>query len=232
MPTSARSRRDDAEDVAAGEVALAAARRAAPASAGTRRLRAAYSGLMKLLSRCAGSTRARAGGACPTRASRNLIEQRPASPPARRRPSSGRTPSRRSAAAAPRSRRSRRRHRACRCPSMPWTCTSTKPGTTKLSRDVDDRAPGGVDRGALDRRDASLVDDERCAGEDAVRQDEVAAGEHDHRASMAARAAPSGPPSSPSVAAVDGQRFGHASSADGAGLRRATAASNDRRRPR
>ena len=68
--------------------------------------------------------------------------------------------------------------------------------------DVDDRRALRRSAGNVDRRDPSLVDDERCAGEDAVRQDDVAAGEHDHRASVAARAAPSGPPSSPSVAAV------------------------------
>src|SRR6185503_6287077 len=67
---------------------------------------------------------------------------------------------------------------------------------------VDDGSGGRCTRSGLDGHDAVAVDQKRCVGQDAVRQDDVAAGEDDHRAIMAARAAPSGPASSPSAAAA------------------------------
>ena len=61
-------------------------------------------------------------------------------------------------------------------PSMPWTCTSTKPGTMVWpERSMTVRPGAGVNGARFDRGDAAPLDDDRSAADDAIRQDEVRA---------------------------------------------------------
>ena len=136
--------------------------RRARSCAGTDGLRAAYSGLMKLLSRCAGSTRA---------APRLRLAARPGDllehpTQRRRRAGDGRRTERRDAVP-----RQPRRHRGNRSPSSsestpstPWTCTSMNPERCsgrerRTPRRLPGRRPAGFRR--CDRRRWTSVPGER-----------------------------------------------------------------------
>ena len=94
---------------------------------------------------------------------------------------SGRTPSRRTAAAAPPPRATAPAPSSTSWPSTPCTCTSMKPGTISATRA--DRAGSRrrrVDRRAARSRRCVAVDEQAAARQHAIGQDEVRAGEQDH----------------------------------------------------
>ena len=183
MPTSARepamtSRMSRAEKSPSWGPVFGSA-----AGSGTRRQSAGwaprYSGLMKLLSRCAGSTRALVGGRF-ARSVRHLFEDA-----AER---VGRTRHRRGTERGDAVLRQQRRHRRDRIAVVqrvvPLDAVHVhvdEPGHDVAVSGLDNRGARRIDaRRSLNRRDAIAVDDEGCAGENPVRQDNVAAGNDDH----------------------------------------------------